>query len=373
MTVKRDYYEVLGVQRTASDDELKKAYRRLAREYHPDVNKNDGAEAKFKEINEAYEILSDSQKRAMYDRFGHAGANAGFSGANPFEGFTGFGFGDIFETLFGAATSSRHAPQRGADLSYILTLTFDEAVFGCEKELTIGKLDTCPNCSGSGAEPGTQAIKCPNCGGTGEIRRVQQSIFGQFVNVVACPRCQGEGSVVSTPCRRCQGNGRVRVEKRVMVTVPAGVDNNSQIRLTGEGEAGPKGAPPGNLYVSITVKDHPYFQRHGSDILLELRLNVAQAALGDTIEVPTVDGPAELKIPPGTQTGKVFRLRDKGVPHLRGSGRGDQMVTARVVTPTHLTDDQKRLFEELSKSLKREDDFSGDKGFLHKVKGVFGV
>ena len=317
---KRDYYEVLGVTRNASDDDIKKAFRRLARQYHPDVNKDKDAEARFKEVNEAYEVLSDPQKRQMYDQFGHAGPGMGAGGA----GFGDFGFGgfsDIFQTFFGgqAGGGARHGPQRGSDLRYNLTLTFEEAVFGTDKELEIPRADSCPSCRGSGAEPGTEPSRCPNCNGTGELRRVQQSIFGQFVNVVMCDRCQGEGRVISTPCHECRGAGRVRVTKHVSLKVPAGVDTGSQIRLTGEGEAGPRGGANGNLYVAITVRKHQFFERDGQDILYTLPVNFAQAALGDEIEVPTVDGNVLLKVPAGTQTGRRFRLTGR---NGTGGGQG---------------------------------------------------
>src|SRR5579862_4442977 len=371
---KRDYYEVLGVARNASDDDIKKAFRRLARQYHPDVNKNKDAEARFKEVNEAYEVLSDPQKRQMYDQFGHAGPGAG-AGA----GFGDFGFGgfsDIFQTFFGGQTGGggRRGPQRGSDLRYNLTLSFEEAVFGCEKELEIPRADTCPACRGSGAEPGTEPSRCPNCNGTGELRRVQQSIFGQFVNVVMCERCQGEGRVIGTPCHECHGAGRVRVTKHVTLKVPAGVDTGSQIRLTGEGEAGPRGGLPGNLYVALTVKKHQFFERDGADILYTLPVNFAQAALGDEVEIPTVDGKVLLKIPPGTQSGKVFRLRDKGVPHLRGAGRGDQHVYVKVVTPTGLSQKERELLEQLREVSKKPQFEYHDKkeGFFDKVKEALG-
>ncbi|HLQ31388.1 MAG TPA: molecular chaperone DnaJ [Chloroflexota bacterium] len=372
-TQKRDYYEILGVARNASDDDIKKAFRRLARQYHPDVNKNKDAEARFKEINEAYEVLSDPQKRQMYDQFGHAGAGMG-AGA----GFGDFGFGgfsDIFQTFFGGQTgAARRGPQRGADLRYNLTLTFEEAVFGCEKELEIPRADTCPACHGSGAEPGTEPSRCPNCNGTGEIRRVQQSIFGQFVNVVMCERCQGQGRVITTPCQECHGAGRVRVTKHVTLKVPGGVDTGSQIRLSGEGEAGPRGGPNGNLYVAITIKKHAFFERDGQDILYTLPINFAQAALGDEIEVPTVDGKVLLKIPLGTQSGKVFRLKDKGVPHPRGAGRGDQHVYVKVVTPTDLSTTERELLEQLRAISKKPAAVYDKKdGFFEKVKEAFGA
>ena len=372
-TQKRDYYEILGVARTASDEELKKAFRKLARQYHPDVNKEKDAEARFKELNEAYEVLSDPQKRQMYDQFGHDAPQ----GTPGFDGFGFGGFNDIFQTFFGgqAGSAGHRGPQRGADLRYNLTLTFEEAVFGAEKELEIPRADTCETCRGLGAEPGTEPSRCPACNGTGEIRRVQQSIFGQFVNVVMCERCQGEGRVITTPCHACHGAGRVRVTKRVTLKVPAGVDSGSQIRLSGEGEAGPRGGPNGNLYVALTVKKHPFFERDGQDILYTLPITFAQAALGDEVEVPTVDGKVQLKVPVGTQAGRVFRLKDRGVPHLRGSGRGDQHVLVKVVTPTDLSERERELFEELrhiSKKAPQPHEKEKSGGIFEKVKEAFG-
>ncbi|MGD8466153.1 MAG: molecular chaperone DnaJ, partial [Anaerolineae bacterium] len=321
MSAKRDFYQVLGIDRNATDEQIKKAFRRLARQYHPDVNKNPEAEARFKEINEAYEVLSDREKRGMYDRFGHAGPQAGFGGFNDFGGFE-----DIFESFFGGmrtGTSTRRGPTRGADLRYDLTIDFEEAVFGAEREIVIPRHEVCPQCKGSGAEPGTQPIRCPQCNGTGEVRRQQQTILGSFVQVTTCPRCQGEREIVTTPCTRCRGQKAVQVERTISVKIPAGVDNGTRIRLAGEGEPGVRGGPPGNLYVELRVEPHEYFRRTDTNILLELDINITQAALGDKIRIPTLDGDEELVIPAGTQTGEVIRLRDKGVPHLRRNGRGD--------------------------------------------------
>ncbi|HMP39805.1 MAG TPA: J domain-containing protein, partial [Roseiflexaceae bacterium] len=285
MTTKRDYYDVLGVQRTASQDEVKKAFRRLARQYHPDVNREPEAETKFKEINEAYEVLSDPDKRAMYDRFGHSGP-AGGPGYDPFGG--GDPFGSIFEAFFGGQTrGTQRGPQRGADLRYVLPITFEEAIFGVEKEIEFRRLETCGECHGSGAEPGSDPVRCPKCGGLGEIR--QRAPIFNMVTVTTCDQCRGEGTVIAIPCRECRGEGRVRLARKLTVKIPPGVDGASQIRITGEGEAGPRGGPHGNLYVALDVQPHPYFVREGNDILVELQLNVAQAALGAEIEVPTVD------------------------------------------------------------------------------------
>jgi molecular chaperone DnaJ len=373
MSAKRDYYEVLGVNRQASQEEIKKAFRRLARQYHPDVNKSADAETRFKEVNEAYEVLSDQEKRSMYDRFGHAGPRAGFGQYDDF-GFGGFE--DIFETFFGgmrAGTTTRRGPSRGADLRYDLSIEFEEAIFGCEKEIEIFRHETCPHCRGSGAEPGTQPIRCPQCNGTGEVRRQQQSILGSFIQVTTCPRCQGEREIVTTPCTECRGQKFVQVERTISVKIPAGVDEGTRIRLAGEGEPGLRGGPPGNLYVVLGVKPHAQFRRDGTNIYLELDINVAQAALGDVVTVPTLDGDEELAVPAGTQTGEAFRLRDKGVPHLRRNGRGDQIVLVHVRTPSRLTKEQKELFEQLATTLGKESVHQPEKGLFNKIKDALGI
>ncbi|MBI3978722.1 MAG: molecular chaperone DnaJ [Chloroflexi bacterium] len=374
MAVKRDYYEVLGIGRSATEEEIKKAFRRLAFQYHPDRNRETDAEARFKEINEAYEVLADPEKRAQYDRFGHNGPQGIGAGTGDFSNFGGFGFGDIFEAFFGgASTATRRGPQRGADLRYNLTITFEDAVFGTEKELEIPRIETCSVCHGVGAQPGTQPVRCPNCGGTGEVRRVQQSVFGQFVNVTACERCRGEGRVITSPCPQCRGAGQERRTRKLSVRIPAGVDSGTRIRLSGEGESGTRGGPPGDLYVDIAVRPHKLFQRDGDNILLEMPINVVQAALGDEIDVPTIDGKATLKIPPGSQSGKVFILRERGVPNVRGGGRGDQLVQIRVVTPTGLNDKQRKLLAEFGKTLGTSHMPAEEKGLFEKIREAFGV
>lgn len=354
----RDYYEVLGVGRTASNDELKQAFRRLARQYHPDVNKDQDAEERFKEINEAYAVLSDAEKRAAYDRFGHAGVR-GAGGAQDFTvDFSDFA--DIFGDLFGfggfgrTSRRTRNAPRRGADLQYHLELSFEEAVFGVEKEIEINRDEVCDTCGGSGAEPGTSPSRCSNCNGSGEVRQVRQTLLGSMVQVSTCPTCNGQGETITTPCRTCQGRGLERKTRKKIITIPAGVDNGNQIRLAGEGQPGSNGGPNGNLYIAIQVKPHRYFRRRDNDILLDLDVNIAQATLGAEVDVPTVDGPSKLRIPSGTQPGKVLRLREKGVPHLRGKGRGDQLVVVNVEIPHRLTSEQRELFEQLAKSLGSE-------------------
>lgn len=379
MSNKRDYYEVLGVAKGASPEEIKKSYRQLARKYHPDVNKEPDAEDKFKEINEAYEILSDDQKRGMYDRFGHAGVG----GAGGFGGFQDFGgFRDpfeIFEEVFGGlggfsrSRRQRGGPRRGADLRYEMTLEFEEAVFGVEKEIEVPRQETCNTCNGNGVEPGTSPIRCPECNGTGEIRRQT----GFFINIGTCPRCQGRGEIITSPCRECRGQGRIVKTRRLSVKVPAGVDNGTQIRLSGEGESGTLGGPPGNLYVVIRVKPHEYFRRNEETIHLELGINITQAALGDEVEVPTLDGKEMMTIPAGTQTGDTIRLRGKGVPRLRrdGSnmGRGDQIVTLQVRTPTNLSKEQRHLLLELGKTLDREVIPQKEKSFFDRIRDALGM
>jgi molecular chaperone DnaJ len=370
MATKLDYYDVLGVPRNASQDEIKRAFRRLAMKYHPDKNRDAGAEERFKEINEAYEVLSDPERRAMYDRFGHAGAESPF--ARAFDGFDIGGFGDIFDAFFGGG-SRRRQPQRGPDLQYRLTLTFEEAVFGAEKEIEVGRNETCSVCNGLRAEPGTEPKRCPVCNGSGEIRRAQRSIFGQFINVTTCDRCGGEGRIVDKPCHHCRGTGREVRRRKLQVRIPAGVESGSQIRVSGEGEMGLYGGGRGNVYIVLNVKEHPLFRRDGDRILLDLDVSFAQAALGDELQIPTLEGEKGLKIPPGTQSGHVFALKKLGVPHLRGGGRGDMIVQVNVVTPTHLTDEQKQLLKELDESLRQHGQHGHDgKGFIDRVKETFG-
>lgn len=376
MSSKRDYYEVLSVDRSANEGEIKKAYRLLARQFHPDVNKDADAEARFKEVNEAYEVLSDPNKRAAYDRFGHAGVSG--NGFNDFAGFGGFGgLGDIFEDIFSgfgmAGTQrTRRGPRRGGDLRYDLEITFEEAVFGVETEIEVPRHETCPHCNGVGAEPGSTPTTCPQCKGTGEIRRAQQSILGSFVNVTPCTRCQGEGVIITNPCTECHGRKKVRRSRTISVTIPAGVDDGTQLRLAGEGEAGSAGGPPGNLYVVISVTRHPIFLRRENDIFLELPINFAQAALGDEVTIPTLEGEEKLVIPAGAQTGKVFRLKGKGVPHLRRTGRGDLLVSTRIVTPTRLDDRQKDLLRQLGETLGQEVIPQDSRGFFERMVDALG-
>ncbi len=378
---KRDYYEVLGVSKTATQDELKKAYRKLARKYHPDLNK-DNAEAaeKFKECNEAYSVLSDEQKRAQYDQFGHAafengGMGGGFGGAGGFGGFGGSGMEDIFDMFFGgqggrSGRSSKAGPQRGADLRFDLEISFEEAAFGLEKEINLYRDEVCDHCHGEGAEPGSKVESCPECNGSGYVRYTQNTMFGQMVNERPCSRCKGEGKIISEPCKECRGKGTVKRNKKLKVKIPAGVDNGSRLRVSGEGEAGAKGGPSGDLYVYLYVKPHKFFERDGTTVLCEVPINIVQATLGADIKVPTLDGQVTMKIPEGTQPGKVMRIKGKGIPSLRNSSRGDQLVRIKVVVPTKLSDKQKdalRKFADISKDNINPE----EKSFMDKVKDFF--
>ncbi len=374
---KRDYYEVLGVPRDADENTIKSAYRKLARQYHPDVSKADDGEERFKEVTEAYEVLSDGEKRQMYDRFGHAATQGGFGGAGAGSPFGGFGgFGDIFEEFFGGFAGQQRGaargPARGADLRYDMEITFQEAVFGAEKEIEVPRDETCTTCNGSGAEPGTKPIRCPQCNGTGEVRRAQQTILGQFVSVTACPRCNGAREIVTSPCSTCRGQKRVRITRKLSVSIPAGVDDGMRIRLTGEGEPGDRGGPPGSLYVVLTVKPHSLFQRQENDILLELPVNIVQAALGAEVDVPTLEGKTRLTIPAGTQHGATFRLRGKGVPVLRSNRRGDQLVTVRVVVPDRLNEKQRKLLKDLGETLGLESLGKDNRGLFEKLLDAVG-
>lgn len=345
---KRDYYEVLGVDKQASQEDIKKAYRKLARQYHPDVNKAADAETKFKEAKEAYDVLSDDQKKAQYDRFGHVDPNQGMGGG---AGADFGGFGDIFDMFFGGQGQRRNpnAPQRGNDLQYTMTIEFKEAVFGKKTDIHIPRTETCDTCHGNGAKPGTKPETCSVCRGTGQQEVVQNTAFGRIVNRRVCSACQGQGQIVKDKCVTCHGAGKVKKQRTISITIPAGVDEGAQLRVTGEGESGTRGGPSGDLYVVIRVKPHEFFEREGDDIYCEVPLTFTQAALGDEIEIPTLTEKVKLKIPSGTQTDTYFRLKGKGVPRLRGYGQGDQHVKVVVVTPTNLSEEQRELLRELSR------------------------
>ena len=371
----RDYYEILGIPRGASEGEIKSAFRNLARKYHPDVSQEDDAEERFKEINEAYAVLSDQDKRAAYDRFGHAGVQ----GAGGVPDWTTMDFTDILGDLFGfgfggfgrSSTRSRNAPRRGQDLQYRVHLEFNEAIFGLDKEIEINRDERCETCSGSGAEPGTSPSRCSTCNGQGEVRQSRQTILGSMVQVTTCPACSGKGEVIVHPCKTCSGRGQVRKSRKKVVSIPGGVDTGTQIRLTGEGQPGINGGPPGSLYLIIQVQPHKYFRRRENDILLDLNINISQATLGDEVKVPTVDGDSMLKIPAGTQPGKIIRMRGKGVPHLRNNNRGDQLVVINVSIPKTLSDDQRKLFQKLAESLGTEVT-PQERGFIDRLKDVIG-
>jgi len=372
MATERDFYLILGVERTATDAQIKRAYRKLAQQWHPDVNKEAGAEERFKEISEAYQVLSDPERRQRYDMFGRAGVG-GDAGA----GYTGFGgFGDIFDAFFGgaAAGARRGRPQGGADLRYDLRISFEEAIRGTEKEIEFPVLERCETCDGSGAKPGTTPISCPQCNGRGEIRSVRQTMLGQMVNVTTCPRCGGDGRIVEDPCPTCHGEGRVEKTRTLRVTIPPGIDEGHQIRLSNEGEAGPRGGPAGSLYVAVHVTPHSKLKREGTELVYEADVSIAQAALGTRIAVPTVDGDEEVEIKAGTQPGTEIRLRGKGVAHVRRAGsRGDLHVFVNVVVPTKLSKRQRDLLEDFAEE--SGESLSGNgtgTGILDRVRDALG-
>jgi len=370
-TAKQDYYDVLGITRDATPEQVKKAFRRLAMKYHPDRNSSGDAGELFKAVNEAYEVLADPERRAVYDRYGHARAESPFGGARGFEGFGFGGFGDIFDAFFGGANSQRSGPRRGADLRTSVTLTFKEAAFGCEKTIEIAGTEVCEHCQGRRAEPGSEPKRCTNCNGSGELRRVQQSVFGQFVNVSACDRCRGEGAIITKPCTACRGSGQEEHVRKLQVKFPAGIDDGSQMRLSGEGEAGINGGPRGHLYVDVGVRRHKQFQRDGDDLIYNLELNIAQVALGDELKIPTLEGKQALRIPAGTQSGQVFVLKGQGVPHLRSGGRGDLLAHVQVVTPKNLSAEQHALLAQLAESLGTPLS-PDDRGLLNRIKDALG-
>ena len=375
---KRDYYEVLGVQKGASEPEIKKAYRKLAKENHPDLNPGDAAaEARFKEINEAYEILSDSDKRARYDQFGFAGVdpnyatqNGGYGGG--FDGGFDFGdLGDIFGSFFGGGfgggTRSRSGPQRGESLRMSLSITFEEAAFGCEKEVSLERVEQCDTCKGSGAAPGTSPETCSNCGGSGTVQQRRQTPMGVFATTGPCPRCGGKGKIIANPCKECGGSGQVRKRKTVKVSIPAGIDNGQIISLRGQGNAGKNGGPAGDLQIVVSVQPHQLFRRDGSDVYCDAPITFTQAVLGGELEIPTIDGKVKYDIPEGTQTGTTFRLRNKGIPNVNGRGRGDQFVTVHIETPRSLNREQKEALKRFSETLK-ESNYKERKSFFDMFK-----
>lgn len=374
MADKRDYYEVLGVNKGVSDAELKKAYRKEAKKYHPDLHPGDEEAAeKFKEVNEAYQVLSDSDKRAKYDQFGHAGVdpNFGAGGGGFGGGFGGFDFGDIFSDIFGGGfgggSQRRNAPRRGNDVRQVVEITFEEAAFGCKKKINLNKMEQCKTCSGSGSKPGTKPITCAHCNGTGQIQTQQRTMLGYMTNVSPCPHCKGTGKIISDPCPDCRGTGKVRRSKTIEIEIPAGIDDGQTMQLSGQGEPGERGGPSGDLLVTIRVKSHAMFMRDGYDVFLEMPISFAQAALGATLKVPTIDGVVEYDIPEGTQTGTRFKLRGKGIPYIRGKNRGDQYVTVKVEVPKSLTTKQKELLKEFEEG----GNYKQQKSFYKKMKELF--
>ena len=372
MENKRDYYEVLGVSKDASDEELKKASRSLAKKYHPDMNKDDkDAERKFKEVNEAYSVLSDAQKRSAYDNYGHSAfdgtAGAGGAGYGT-GGFGGFGdFSDIFDSIFGGfgggGSSRRNGPKKGRDLQYNVTIDLEDAFSGIKREITISRDEACSKCNGTGARPGSDVKTCPRCGGTGQVQQVQQTAFGRFANVTTCPECGGKGKIVTEPCDACRGRGRVHKQRKINVTIPAGIDDGQYIVLRGEGEAGENGGPNGDVYVVVSIRRHKKFIRQGADLLYNTKISFAQAALGDEIIVPTLDGDVKYNIPAGTQTGTTFRLKAKGMPRPKSKARGDMLVTATIEVPKNLTEKQKELLREFDGMIEKKKEGIFDKIF----------
>lgn len=369
MADKRDYYEVLGVQRGASDDELKKAFRKEAKKYHPDLHPGDkAAEEKFKEINEAYEVLSNPEKRQRYDQFGHAGVDPNYgAGSGAYSG--GFGdFGDIFSDLFGGGFgfggSRRNGPKRGNDVRQVVNVTFEEAAFGCKKKINVTKMESCHTCSGTGAKPGTNPETCQHCHGTGQIQTQQRTILGYMTNVTTCPNCHGTGKIIKDPCKDCRGTGKVRTTKTIEIDIPAGIDDGQTMQLSGQGEPGDRGGMNGDLLITIRVRRHEMFERVDNDVYLNMPISFVQAALGATLTVPTLDGAVEYDIPEGTQSGTRFRLRGKGIPYIRGKGRGDQYVTVTVEVPKNLSSKQKELLKEFEE----DKNYKQKKSFAEKMK-----
>ncbi len=375
---KRDYYEILGVQKTATDAELKSAYRKLAKKYHPDINKDDkSAEAKFKEVNEAYEVLSDATKRSKYDQFGHAGVDPNFGGGygsygGGFGGFEDFDLGDIFGSFFGGgfgggASQRRNAPTRGESIRSSVVLSFEEAAFGCKKEITVNRMESCSDCGGSGAEKGTSAETCATCHGTGSVKTTRRTPLGMVSTSGACPTCHGTGKIIKNPCKVCSGSGKKRVSRKLSVNIPAGIDEGQTVSLRGEGNAGSNGGPAGDVLITISVRPHHILTRDGTSVMCDVPITFTQAVLGAEIEVPTLDGKVKYTVPEGTQTGTVFRLRGKGVPVLSGSRRGDQFVRVNIEVPRNLNQKQKDLLTEFSKSV-GEGSYTERKSFFEKLK-----
>lgn len=379
MADKRDYYEVMGVPKNATDEEIKKAYRKLAKKYHPDLNPGDKtAEAKFKEVNEAYEVLSDKDKKARYDQFGHAGVDPNFGGgAGGGSPFTGdIDLGDIFNSFFGGGfgggrSANPNAPRRGSDTEATVNISFEEAAKGCRKNVSFQKIDTCDDCGGSGAKKGTSAKTCPNCNGTGQVRINQRTPFGVVQTSRSCDRCGGTGKVIDSPCGTCGGTGRVRRQKTIEINVPAGIDNEQILSVSGQGNAGANGGPAGDLRVYVNVRPHPIFERRGNDVWCEVPITYTQAALGAEVVVPTIDGRVSYQVREGTQPGDVFKLKGKGIPRIGGRGRGDQFVRMTIEVPKNLTQKQKEILQQFD-NVAEEKNYQKRKNFIDKIKDMFG-
>lgn len=386
----RDLYEILGVNKNATDDELKKAYKKLAKKYHPDLNRDDpkAAEAKMKEINVAYDILKDPQKRAQYDQFGHAAFQPGGGGGTAGGGFDfndifgggsagGFDMGEIFEQFFGGGGRARttrnrqNGPERGADLRYDLAINFEDAAFGKEMDIKVPRMENCPDCDGSGAAAGTTPEVCPDCKGSGMRQTMTKTPFGVISNARPCERCHGSGKIIKTPCAKCHGSGKIRVERDIHLNIPRGVDTGTRLRIANGGQAGARGGPSGDLFVYINIKPHPIFSRENFDVHCEIPITFVQAALGATVDAPTLDGKIGLKIPEGTQSGAVLRIRGKGVYHLHGEGRGDEFVKVKVLTPKNLSAYQRKLLQDFEKG-GSDNNNPEQKSFFDKLKGLFG-
>ena len=377
MADKRDYYEVLGVQKGASDDEIKKAFRQMAKKYHPDLNPGDKeAEVHFKEVNEAYEVLSDAEKKARYDQYGHAGVDPNF-GAGGYGGYGGFDdidLGDIFSSFFGGGGGRRsnpNAPRRGSDATASVVISFEESAKGCKKQVSVTVVDTCTDCAGSGAAKGTSATTCPVCNGTGQERRQQRTPFGVVQTQVVCSRCRGKGRIIETPCRTCGGNGQIRKNTQVGINIPAGIDDGQVISIRGRGNAGINGGPAGDLQVQVSVRPHPLFERDGYNIWFDLPLTYAQVALGDEVQIPTLDGNVKFSIKEGTQPGDILTLKGKGFPYINSRGCGDELVRVVVEVPKNLTSEQKRLLSEFENATS-DKNYQKRRSFMDKIKRAFG-
>ncbi|WP_458863529.1 molecular chaperone DnaJ [Acidaminobacterium chupaoyuni] len=378
---KRDFYEVLGLQKGATDDEIKKAYRRLAKKYHPDLNPGDKeAEERMKEVNAAYEVLSDPEKKSRYDQFGHAGVDPSYgagAGAGGYGGYGGFGedfdLGSIFDSFFGGGGRSqaqRNGPRRGENVQVNITLTFEEAAFGCEKEINVSRVENCPDCGGSGAKKGTHKETCPDCHGTGQVKTTQRTVFGVFQSSGPCPRCHGTGKIIKEPCETCHGAGAVRRSRTINVKIPAGIDHGQTISVRGEGSVGANGGPTGDVYVTVSIKPHDIFKRRGQDVMIEMPVTFVQATLGAELTVPTIDGKVQYTMPEGTQPDTIFRIKGKGIPNINGRGRGDHYVKVKIEIPKNLTEDQRQILARFDESV-GENCYKQKKSFKDKMKDLF--